>query len=62
MLPFFFQGDSGGPLVVLEPSTGAYTLIGLTSWGDGCAARRSAGVWAEVSHVRSWIDQTMSQN
>jgi secreted trypsin-like serine protease len=37
------QGDSGGPLVVGD------TLIGIVSWGDGCAKPGKPGVYARVS-------------
>lgn len=32
------QGDSGGPLVVNQD--GLFVLVGVTSWGTGCAVRR----------------------
>ncbi|HJQ45491.1 MAG TPA: serine protease [Amycolatopsis sp.] len=37
------QGDSGGPLVVNG------TLIGIVSWGDGCAKAGKYGVYTRVS-------------
>lgn len=37
------QGDSGGPLVVGDK------LIGIVSWGDGCAKPGKPGVYARVS-------------
>ncbi len=48
------QGDSGGPLAV--QSGGNWTLIGITSWGDGCARPQSPGVWARVSRYTNWIN------
>jgi len=43
------QGDSGGPLV----SGG--NLVGVVSWGYGCAAAGYPGVYADVPYLRSWI-------
>ena len=31
------QGDSGGPMTVEDDTTKQHSLVGVTSWGDGCA-------------------------
>nr|CAD7455332.1 unnamed protein product [Timema tahoe] len=43
------QGDSGGPLVHDN------VLVGIVSWGIGCARAGNAGVFTKVSHFRDWI-------
>ena len=54
------QGDSGGPLVTYdEENNGAATLAGVVSWGLGCAVKDRLGLYAEVSHFRSWFDKEM---
>jgi len=47
------QGDSGGPLFVSKNSNPV--LIGVVSWGQGCARDNYAGVYARVSALSDWI-------
>jgi len=54
------QGDSGGPLV--WESSQQYQVIGVVSWGIGCARAGLPGVYAEVARFRSWIDTTVADN
>ncbi|KAH8419426.1 hypothetical protein KR222_011480 [Zaprionus bogoriensis] len=47
------RGDSGGPLVFNK------TLIGLVSWGKGCARRNHPGVYVNVPAMTSWIENAV---
>jgi len=54
------QGDSGGPMIAKDSdNNGAATLVGVVSWGYGCAEAGSPGVYAEVSHFADWLDENM---
>ncbi|KAL3926562.1 MAG: hypothetical protein SGPRY_003242, partial [Prymnesium sp.] len=48
------QGDSGGPLFHM-PTSSVSVLIGVVSWGAGCAVAGFPGVYARVASVKSWI-------
>merc|ERR1712025_1032563 len=52
------QGDSGGPFIAGEP--GSEELIGIVSWGIGCARKGYPGVYTEVSYFVDWIMETMA--
>ncbi|XP_040093333.1 neurotrypsin isoform X1 [Oryx dammah] len=48
------QGDSGGPLVCERPGE-RWVVYGVTSWGYGCGAKDSPGVYTKVSAFVPWI-------
>ncbi|XP_072262861.1 chymotrypsinogen A-like isoform X3 [Pyxicephalus adspersus] len=54
------MGDSGGPLVCQR--NGAWTLAGIVSWGSSTCSTASPGVYARVTALRSWVDQTVAAN
>ena len=47
-------GDSGGPLFL------SGRLVGVTSWGYGCADPKYSGVYAEVAHHTDFIKKFVS--
>lgn len=49
------HGDSGGPIVI-EKNGNNHVLVGVVSWGEGCADPDFPGVYARVSSAVGWIE------
>ncbi|KAM4694369.1 LOW QUALITY PROTEIN: venom prothrombin activator porpharin-D-like [Discoglossus pictus] len=51
------NGDSGGPFAIAYRNT--WYLLGVVSWGEGCAAEGKYGVYTRVSNYIQWIKDTI---
>ncbi len=53
------QGDSGGPL--FSEDSGSATLVGIVSYGPGCALSGAHGVYTKVKAYSDWINTTSKE-
>ena len=53
------QGDSGGPLTTRTRDQAVFSVIGITSWGDGCARPDTLGVYTRLGRYLGWIQQQL---
>ncbi|XP_018303194.1 uncharacterized protein [Mycetomoellerius zeteki] len=54
------DGDSGGPLACYH--NGAFSLYGITSWGQHCGKANRPGVYVRVAYYRRWIDKKIRES
>lgn len=56
------KGDGGSPLICpLEDEGRRFVQVGIVSWGIGCGANKTPGVYVNLALYTTWIEKHMKQ-
>jgi secreted trypsin-like serine protease len=55
-------GDSGGGLYAYDSKLQRYVVVGITSYGVGCASAGYPGIYTRISYFYNWIMANVKYN
>ncbi|EEZ99361.1 phenoloxidase-activating factor 2 [Tribolium castaneum] len=55
------KGDGGSPLICPLEEEGRFVQVGIVSWGIGCGANKTPGVYVNLPMYTDWVDRHMKE-